>query len=138
LNAAVRRKSAVGEPYINLTPTTGVDPGGARLKPGTLIPIERTSTPVNYSELFDALDSLVGAVPPGDLGRLVHALAAGFQGRAQDIRTIFTSADQLTSTLAANAPLLDSLATDITQLTHTITAHRDAIGKSFDNLAALS
>jgi phospholipid/cholesterol/gamma-HCH transport system substrate-binding protein len=138
LDAAVRRKSAVGEPYVDLSPTGGVDPGGARLRAGAVIPRARTVTPLEYSGVFTAIDDLLNAVPTADLSRLLDSLATGFQGRSADIRTIISSADQLTGTLVANAPLLDQLAGDLTQLTHTITQHRDAIGRSWDNLAALT
>jgi phospholipid/cholesterol/gamma-HCH transport system substrate-binding protein len=138
LNAAVRRMSAVGEPYVDLSPTGGVDPGGPRLRAGTVIPRARTTTPLQYSELFNAVDNLLKAVPANDLGRLLDSLAAGFQGRSEDIRTTFTSIDDIAATLAAHAPLLDQLANDLTRLTHTVTEHRDAIGQSWDNLAGLS
>jgi phospholipid/cholesterol/gamma-HCH transport system substrate-binding protein len=138
VTAGVSRKSAVGEPYVNLTPLGGVDGRGPRLKGGALIPLARTTTPPDYSRLFDATANLLNAVPADDLGRLVHALAAGFNGRAEDLRSIFASVDQLTATLAANAPLLNQLAGDVTQLTHTITQHRGDIGQSWDNLAVLS
>jgi phospholipid/cholesterol/gamma-HCH transport system substrate-binding protein len=138
LTAGVSRKSAVGEPYVNLAPLPGGDLHGARLKAGAMIPLAHTTTPPDYSRLFDAAANLLNAVPADDLGRLVHALAAGFNGRSDDLRSIFAGVDQLTGTLAANAPLLNQLAGDITQLTHTITAHRGEIGQSWDNLAGLT
>jgi phospholipid/cholesterol/gamma-HCH transport system substrate-binding protein len=138
LDAAVRRKSAVGEPYVDLTPTGGVDHGGRRLRAGAVIPVKRTSTPLSYAEVFHAVDNLVEAIPPDDLHRFVHSLAGGFDGRAGDIRAAIGGADKLTTDLVANAPLLEALAGDLTTLTHTITEHRDAIGAGWDNLAALS
>ncbi len=138
LSAAVRRKSAVGEPYVDLMPTGGTDPGGARVHAGAVIPRERTTTPLAYSEVFTAVDNLVSAIPADQLGRLTHALAGGFEGRADDIRRAISATDVLTSSLAAHASDLDAEATDITAVVHTITEHRDAIGASWDNLAALT
>jgi phospholipid/cholesterol/gamma-HCH transport system substrate-binding protein len=138
LDAAVRRKSAVGEPYVDLTPTGGVDHGGPRLRPGTVIPVARTSTPLSYADVFRSVDDLVTAIPKDDLHQLLHSLAAGFEGRGADLRAAVVGADELTGDLAANAPLLDQLAGDLTTLTHTITEHRDAVGSSWDSLAALT
>jgi phospholipid/cholesterol/gamma-HCH transport system substrate-binding protein len=138
LDGAVRRKSAVGEPYVDLTPTGGADPGGPRLREGAVIPRERTTTPLAYSEVFDAVDDLVTAVPDDDLERFVHSLAAGFEGRAGDIRSAIVGADRLTTDLVADAPLLDALASDLTTLTHTIAEHTDSLGQGWDNLAQLS
>ncbi|MGH9186368.1 MAG: MCE family protein [Acidimicrobiales bacterium] len=138
LDASVRRKSAVGEPYVNLAPTGGVDPGGARLEAGTVIPLERTTTPPDYSQLFNALVDVIDAVPVDDLGRLIHSLAAGFEGRSDDLRSIFANVDRFTGTLAANAPLLEAVAGDVTHLTHTFAENRDLIGEGWANLASLT
>jgi phospholipid/cholesterol/gamma-HCH transport system substrate-binding protein len=138
LDAAVRRKSAVGEPYVDLTPSAGVDRGGPRLRPGAVIPVSRTTTPLSYADVFTSVDDLVTAIPTGDLHQFLHSLAAGFEGRGGDLRAAIVGADKLTSDLVDNLPLLDQLAGDLTTLTHTITEHRDAIGSSWDSLAALS
>jgi phospholipid/cholesterol/gamma-HCH transport system substrate-binding protein len=138
LDAKVRRKSAVGEPYVDLTPTGGVDRGGPRLKAGTHIPLARTSTPLEYSEVFDTIGRLVDALPIGDVNRILHSVAQGIDGRTDDFRAIISSASQLTGTLAANAPLLDQLSDDLTALTHTLATHRQALGTGFDSLATLA
>jgi phospholipid/cholesterol/gamma-HCH transport system substrate-binding protein len=138
LDAAVRRKSAVGEPYVDLVPTGGTDPGGPRLQAGAVIPRQRTTTPLSYAEVFQAVDDLVTGLPADDLHTLLHSMAAGFQGRADDLRSALVGADRLTTDLVANAPLLDSLADDLTTLTHTITEHRDSLGAGWDHLATLT
>ena len=138
LDARVRRKSAVGEPYVDLTPTSGIDPGGARLKAGTNIPLSRTSTPLEYSEVFDVIDKLVEKLPVDDVNRLLKEVAAGVDGRTEDFRTIISSATDFSTTLVKNAPLLDQLAGDLTDLTHTIAQHEGSLGTGFDNVAALA
>jgi phospholipid/cholesterol/gamma-HCH transport system substrate-binding protein len=139
VDAAVRRKSAVGEPYVDLSPTAGTNPNeGPRLAGGDNIPIERTSTPLAYSDLFKAVNDLVAAADPGDLHTLVHELAVGVDGRADSFRETVAGLDQITGDLAKNADLLDGVFTDLTRLTNTFANHSDAIGASFDNLAALS
>jgi phospholipid/cholesterol/gamma-HCH transport system substrate-binding protein len=138
MTAAVRRKSAVGEPYVDLSPPEGYDGGGPFIDPGYVVPLERTSTPLSYAELFVSLDALVDAIPPDDLDTLVHELAVSLEGRGPAIRTLLESASDLTGTLASRADLLDSLATELTRLTHTVADHRDAIGSTFDNVAALA
>ena len=139
VDAAVRRKSAVGEPYVDLSPTAGTNPDvGPRLAGGDNIPIERTSTPLAYSDLFRAVNDLVAAADPTDLRTLVHELAVGVDGRADSFRQTVVGLDQITRDLADNAGLLDQVFTDLTQLTNTFASHSDSIATSFDNLAALS
>lgn len=139
VTAAVRRKSAVGEPYVDLQPMANTDPDvGPRLSDGDRIPIDRTSTPLAYSELFRAVDQLVDAIEPNDLRTLVHELAVGLDGRADSLRQLFAGADQITGDLAANAELLDRTIADLTELTHTLATHRGSLAASFDNVAALA
>lgn len=139
VDAAVRRKSAVGEPYVDLQPSAHTDPDrGPRLAGGDRIPLGRTSTPLAYSDLFKAVDQLVAAVDPGDLRTLVHELAVGVDGRGDSLRQLFVGVDQLTGDLADNAQLLDSTIADLTTLTHTVASHSGAVASSIDNLAALA
>jgi len=138
VRAKVRRKSVVGEPYVDLSPKSGTDDGGRRLKKGDIIPLADTATPLQYSELFDSVGQLLNAVPTSDVNRFLDAIAAGTAGRADDFRALLASSDQLTGTLAANGTTLDQLADDLTTFVHTLATHRDSIGQSFDNIAALS
>jgi phospholipid/cholesterol/gamma-HCH transport system substrate-binding protein len=139
VDAAVRRKSAVGEPYVDLQPSAHTDPDrGPRLAGGDRIPLARTSTPLAYSDLFKAVDQLVAAVDPGDLRTLVHELAVGVDGRGDSLRQLFVGVDQITGDLADNAQLLDSTIADLTTLTHTVATHSGAVASSIDNLAALA
>ena len=138
LNASVRRKSAVGEPYVELQALPDQRGFPDHLEDGADIPVERTSTPLAYSDLFAALDQLVAAVPGDDLHTLVHELAVGVEGRADDFRTIVQSTTDATTTFAQHSDVLDQLIGDLTKLTGTLALHREAIGSSVDNLAAIA
>jgi phospholipid/cholesterol/gamma-HCH transport system substrate-binding protein len=136
LSAAVRRKSAVGEPYVDLAPAT---PGaGGELADGARIPLERTSTPLDYADLFASLADLVAAVPPDDLRTLVHELAVGLEGNGESIRTIVTGLADTTSAFAERGDVLDRLAADLTRLTGTLAEHRGSLASGVDDLAALA
>jgi phospholipid/cholesterol/gamma-HCH transport system substrate-binding protein len=134
LTPFVRRKSAVGEPYVDLVVVPGEDTGqleaGAHLTDGRI--------PLAYSDLFAALNSLVQAVPEDSLTTVFHELALGLDGRADDIRRIVESAEDLTGTLAADPALLTDLTNQLTTLTHTLAEHRVSVGTAVDNLAALA
>jgi phospholipid/cholesterol/gamma-HCH transport system substrate-binding protein len=139
VNAAVRRQSAVGEPYIDLSPTPGSDPKvGARLADGDVIPIERTTTPLAYSALFSAVDELLQAVDPKALSTLVHELARALDGRADSLREIVTSTGQIAGDLASNSELVDQVVGDLTTLTHTLAVHSASIATGTDDVAALA
>jgi phospholipid/cholesterol/gamma-HCH transport system substrate-binding protein len=138
MTAAVRRRSAVGEPYIALDPpaeddTPEVDPSSRYT-----IPVERTSVPLSYGELFESIDGLVAAVPGEDLGVVLDELATALEGRGPQLRQILASADDVTSTLATRTEMFDEMASDITALTSTLAAHRDGIGSGIDDLGLLT
>jgi phospholipid/cholesterol/gamma-HCH transport system substrate-binding protein len=138
LTAAASRQSAIGEPYVALSPPAGYVDGGPYIKPGYVIGVADTTVPLSYEDVFAALDRLAAAVPPQDLDTLLHELALSLNGRADTIRQLLENSDALTTTLAANAGQVDQLIGDLTELTHTLAANRGAIGTSLDNLAAVT
>ena len=139
ISAAVRRKSAVGEPYVALDPPPDAE-DAATIDPKAryTIPLERTSIPLSYGQLFASVDDLVSSVPPEDFGTVLHELAVALDGRGPELREILASADQLTGTLATRTETFDELATSLTALTRTLTSRREGIGSAFDDLAALT
>lgn len=137
VSAAAARKSAVGEPVVELTPAPGKGNAPA-MKPGAMIPMTRTSIPPKYGDLFGAVNKLVNAIDPDDAGVLTHELAEGWSGRADSLREIVTSADQLTTTFADNSELLDGLTKDLAKITHVLAQNRGSLGTGVDNLAALT
>ncbi len=138
VGAAVRRQSAVGEPYVDLIPPKAGREAKERLAVGDHIPISRTEVPVAYSELFEILDNLVTVIDPEDLRTLSHELAVGLEGRGASIRKILEGAGRFTSSLAENADLVDEVIDDLTRLTGTLAQHREPLGRGFDNLASLA
>lgn len=138
VRAAVRRQSAVGEPYVDLIPPGTGREGSERLAEGDHISIESTEVPVAYSELFEVLDKLVTSVDPEDLRTLSHELAVGLEGRGASIRQLLDGASRFTSSLAENADLVDQVIGDLTRLTGTLSQHREPLGQGLDNVASLS
>ncbi|GAB2828053.1 hypothetical protein GCM10022221_27970 [Actinocorallia aurea] len=133
VGAQVLRKSAIGEPYIELTaPKTS---GEHVLKAGDTVPLARTSATVDYQELFTGLGDTLDAVDPADTGTVVHELSAGLNGRADTLHDLIGDADQLTSTLASNAQVFDRLGTELTGVTGTLAAHRMQLRAAAGDLA---
>ncbi|WP_084956410.1 MCE family protein [Thermoactinospora rubra] len=137
VTAEVRRKSAIGEPYVELfPPKDGV--GGPRLAPGDLIPLNKTSVPLEYKKLFQGVGRLLNAVPPRDAKTITHELATALDGRAPAIRSIIEDAHDVTDTLADNAEVLDDLSVQLTRLTHTLAGRKDAIAAGIRDTALVT
>ncbi|MEU7891268.1 MCE family protein [Nonomuraea sp. NPDC049152] len=135
--AEVRRKSAIGEPYVELSPPeTGV--GGPSLAPGDVIPLAKTTVPLDYKKLFEGVGKLLNAVPAKDAKTITHELAVALDGRAPAIRSIIDDAHNLTDTLADNSKTLDELAVQLTQLTGTLAGRRDKLAAGITDLATVT
>ncbi|MBE1530981.1 MCE family protein [Actinomadura algeriensis] len=137
VTAAAARKSAVGEPVVELTP----GPKSAAAKPlesGAVIPVSQTSVPPKYSDLFASVIDTLKAVDPQDAKVLTSELAAGWEGRESSLRQIINGSDQLTATFAQNSELLDGLTKDLGRITTVLNQNRGSLGAGVDNLAALT
>ncbi|MFG1680152.1 MlaD family protein [Nonomuraea sp. NPDC049269] len=135
--AEVRRKSAIGEPYVELSPpATGVN--GPSLAAGDVIPLSKTTVPLDYKKLFEGVGKLLAAVPPKDAKTITHELAVALDGRSSSIRSIIEDAHDLTGTLADNSQVLDDLSVQLTQLTHTLAGRKDKLASGITDLSTVT
>ncbi|WP_433463751.1 MCE family protein [Spirillospora sp. CA-128828] len=137
VTAAAARKSAVGEPVVELTPGPGRS-DAPPMKPGTVIPVSQTKVPPKYGDLFGAVIDTLKAINPDDAKVLTHELAEGWAGREDSLRQIINGSDDLTQTFAQNTELLDGLTKDLGRITHVLNQNRGSLGAGIDNLAALT
>ena len=137
--ANVFRKSAIGEPYVDFEPPPGYHgTGGPFIRPGAVIPIDRTTIPLEFSELLRSASAVIGSINPDDVGVLLHEAAIGLNGRTDSLRQLTESGDQLSATLAAKTEALDRLATNSTRLTHVVAEHRDSFGQPITDIHQLA
>ncbi|WP_030919079.1 MCE family protein [Streptosporangium amethystogenes] len=137
VTAEVRRKSAIGEPYVEVSPPKS-GTGGATLAAGATIPLANTSVPLDYRKLFDGVGKLLDAVPADDARTIVGELATGLDGRTTSIREIVDNAHDLTATLAENTDVLDELSVQLTRLTGTLAGRREKLSEGVEDLAGVT
>ena len=137
--AHIFRKSAVGEPYIDFAPPDDYDgEGGPYIEKGDVIPLSRTTVPLEFSELLRAASRVLASVDPEQTRILVHELAVGLNGRGEKLRDLTVSSDALLQTFADRTELLDSLSDNSTRLTRTVTERRGSLSSSISDLADLA
>jgi phospholipid/cholesterol/gamma-HCH transport system substrate-binding protein len=138
--ALISRKSAVGEPYIDFAPPADApDAGeGPFLEPGDVVPRERTTVPLEFSELLRSASGVIASIPPEKLTTLIHEVAVGVEGRSQDLRALAVAGDELAATFAAETELLDRLAVNNTRLTRVFTEHRGDLASTLASLRQVS
>ena len=135
---AVRRKSAVGEPYVDIIPPEGATVDGPAMAEGDHVPIERTLTPLSYSELFSALDDLVASVPEDDLATLLDEVAAGLDGRAGSLRDLIVGGGDALDTFAENADLMEDATRSLSRLTRVFAEHGESVRQGLANTDAVT
>lgn len=135
--AAIFRKSAIGEPYIDFNPPEEYAGDGPVIEPGTVIPLSDTTVPLEFSELLRSASRVLGAVDPEQTRTLVHELAVALQGRGDALRELTVSSDALLQTFAERTDLLDRLSANSTRLTSTVTDRRAALSSAISDLADL-
>ncbi|TNY38378.1 MCE family protein [Thermomonospora catenispora] len=139
VTAAAARKSAVGEPVVELTPKPGRAAGPMMPTDGSArIPLEDTSVPPSYGELFEAVNDTLEAVDPEAAGGVLRELAEGWAGRQDSLRQIIAGTDRLTGTFARDTELIDGLTRDFGKIADVLSAHRAELGAGVDDLAALT
>jgi phospholipid/cholesterol/gamma-HCH transport system substrate-binding protein len=101
LDAVVANRSAVGEQYVDLRPRNNSAP---YLSGDSVIPVERTRTPIGTDTVLRGLDSLATSVPTDSLRTLVDELYLAFKGTGQDLQVLLDSTRDLTAAATANLP----------------------------------
>ena len=101
VDAVVANRSAVGEQYVDLRPRKD---SGPYLSAASVIPADRTKTPVGTDSVLRDLDSLATSVPTDALRKLVDELYLAFKGTGQDLQVLLDSTKNLTDAASANLP----------------------------------
>jgi phospholipid/cholesterol/gamma-HCH transport system substrate-binding protein len=136
--ARVFRKSAIGEPYIDFVPPDSYSDDTAAIEPGDNIPANRTTVPLEFSELLRSASALVSSIDPEAAGGLVHELSLALDGRGESLRSLTTSMDRLTASFVERTDQLDRLAENSTRITGVVADHRLSLGQSIANLRAVA
>jgi len=110
LDAEVHSVSAIGEQYVALIPRSG---DGPVLANGDVIAIDRTSAPPDISELLDATNTGLEAVPRDNLKTVVDEAYIAVSGLGPEVSRIVKGSTQLALDARAN---LDSLTVLIDQV----------------------
>jgi phospholipid/cholesterol/gamma-HCH transport system substrate-binding protein len=101
LQAAVADRSAVGEQYVDLMPSSS---SGPFLADGSVISQNRTSIPLPTQNLLANLDQLANSVPTDALQNVVNELDAGFSGTGPDLQKLLDSVSDFTKTAQSQLP----------------------------------
>lgn len=106
LTVRISNKSAIGEQVVELTPQASAGP---QLRPGTVIPVSQTTSPVRTEDLLGHVDDLLGSLPVDDLRTALDELSVGLAGSGPDLATFITNAEAVSSSTEEHAASLTEL-----------------------------
>lgn len=139
--AVIVAPSLVSDRYIQLTP---VYRGGPTMASGTVIPRERTASPVELDELFNNLDQLARTLGPkgansgGALSDVLDQLAATVDGNGKNLNNTVSQLARLSATLNSSKGDLHGTIKHLGEFT-TMLAHSDRqVADLFDRVADVS
>jgi phospholipid/cholesterol/gamma-HCH transport system substrate-binding protein len=117
VSAAVHSRSAVGEQFIELTPSPSADT--PKLRDGDVIPRGRVQIPADIGSLLDATNRALQAIPPDNLRTVVDEADKAVGGLGPELSRIVDgstalaiesgkSVDQISQLIDQSPPVLNS------------------------------
>ncbi|MCW2680332.1 MAG: hypothetical protein JWM62_1733 [Frankiales bacterium] len=102
--ADIRIKTLLGRKFLMLTPD-----GDGEIKPGGVIPLERTSAPFDVADAFQDLSVSVGEIDEEQLARSFTVLAETFKDTPEEVQASLQGLGRLSRTLSARDQQLRAL-----------------------------
>ena len=141
--AVVVSRSVATDRYIELTP---VYRGGVEMPSGTVIPLERTRTPVDFDEVLGSLSEIAEDLTEtpaatNSISEVLQTVAAAFTGNSDDLNTAVHGLSDLVDTvhgqrseLFDTMDSLDELATELVDNKELIETFVENLGDALDLL----
>ena len=133
VQATIVPTSLIGERYVQLFPAW--TEGTPRAPDELVIPIERTSVPVEPDEALEALKRLLDALDPDATGRLVRNLAEDLEGQGQNLGSALSGLSRLTRTLADKDAQMAGIIDNLDRLTATLRTRESQLAAVLDGFA---
>ncbi|HEX7167201.1 MAG TPA: MCE family protein [Acidimicrobiales bacterium] len=133
VKATIVPLSLIGERYVQLFPAWTT--GATRAKDGAVIPLDRTTVPVEPDEALAALKEFLDTLDPNATGRLVRNLAADLEGNGQAISGALRGISDLTVQLAEKDDELASIVDNFDEFTATLVTRERQLGQVMEGFA---
>lgn len=88
-HAVIANRSAVGEQYVDLQPTSTTGP---YLKDGSVIPKDRTSIPAPIENILNSAIKFTEEVPLGDFHTVITELGKALSGQSENLEKLTSTA----------------------------------------------
>ncbi|KAA8970001.1 MCE family protein [Mycobacterium sp.] len=127
--ATVGQTSLLGSMHLDLNPPLGQPPSG-RLRPGAVIPLNRSSTYPSTEQTLSSLAAVVNGGGLGQLGDVVSNFSSALSGRAGDVRDLLTRLDKFIGVLDAQRDNIVASIQGLDRLAGTLADQRDVLSRA--------
>ncbi|MGH3885566.1 MAG: MCE family protein, partial [Pseudonocardiaceae bacterium] len=135
VTASVLYRNLIGQRYLALE--RGAGPVGATLQPGGLIPIERTTPPLNLTVLFNGFKPLLAGLEPAQINRLSFEIVQVLQGQGGTVESLLASTSSLTRDLADRDRVIGELIANLNAVLDTVNARDQQLSSLIRQLQRL-
>lgn len=125
--ASVTYQNIVGQRYLGLSLGKTGEPGA--LKPGTVIPIERTDPSFDVGALLNGYEPLFSVLNPRDADNLTKGVIASLQGDDASIVALVDQTSKLTDSFAGKDQQLGTVITDLNVVVDNLARNNDSLDK---------
>ena len=131
--ATVGQTSLLGSMHVALGPPLGEAPVG-RLRPGTTIGTDKTSTFPSTESTLSSLSAVVNGGGLGQLGDVVHNVTAALSGRETEIRDLLTRLDNFVGALDRQRENIIASIGALNRLAGTLANQNDVIARALTKI----
>jgi phospholipid/cholesterol/gamma-HCH transport system substrate-binding protein len=118
----IKIKTVLGAKYLSIDPS-----GDAQQRPGSEIPVGRTTTPFDVFPAFEQLTEVAGRIDTGQLARALDTLSNTFADSPEDVRGSLAGLSKLSRTVASRDAQLATLLGRARQVTKTLSDRDDQL-----------
>jgi phospholipid/cholesterol/gamma-HCH transport system substrate-binding protein len=123
--ASVTYQNIVGQRYLGLSLGNTEEPG--TLKPGSVIPVERTDPSFDVGALLNGYEPLFSVLDPRDADNLTKGVIQSLQGDDASIAALIDQTSKLTESFAGKDGELGEVITDLNVVVGNLARHNDSL-----------
>jgi phospholipid/cholesterol/gamma-HCH transport system substrate-binding protein len=123
--ASVTYQNIVGQRYVGLSLGNIGEPGP--LKPGSVIPVERTDPSFDVGAMLNGFEPLFSVLSPRDADNLTKGVIQSLQGDDASIVGLVDQTSRLTESLAGRDEQLGDVITDLNVVVDNLAKHNDSL-----------
>ncbi|HYZ57230.1 MAG TPA: MCE family protein [Streptosporangiaceae bacterium] len=121
--AAIKTATALGTKYLALLPS-----GPGTLPAGATIPLRRTQSPYNLTQILSTLTTQAGAINTGQLARSFGTISSALGNAPPELRSMLNGVRSLSETIASRDAALSQLLSNAGAVTGVLAARSGQIG----------